>query len=81
MLGSLTHGDVSASQPHDGLSTNMGELFVESTKFSGVRGAVIGGAAGDIDYILCLGFPVFCCYRTPADILGRCKLVVLGQGL
>jgi regulator of RNase E activity RraA len=79
MLGDLKCGDVIVSQPHDSLSAHLGELSSESARFRGARGAVIDGGARDIDYILKLGFPVFCRYRTPADIIGRWKLVSYGQ--
>ena len=79
MLGSLSNGDVMVSQPHDSVSAHIGELSAESAKFRGARGAVIDGGARDIDYLLRLGFPVFCKYRTPADILGRWKLVSWGR--
>ena len=79
MLGDLTVGDVIVSQPHDGLSAHFGELSAESAKFRGARGAVIDGGARDTDHILRLGFPVFCRYRTPRDIIGRWKLVSYGQ--
>ena len=39
---------------------------------------MIDGGARDIDYILKLGFPVFCRYRTPADVVGRWKRVSYG---
>ncbi|MGH9343336.1 MAG: RraA family protein [Terriglobia bacterium] len=79
MLGSLTNGDVIVSQPHDSVSAHLGELSAESAKYRGARGAVIDGGARDIDYILRLDFPVFCRYRTPADIVGRWKLVTFGH--
>jgi 4-hydroxy-4-methyl-2-oxoglutarate aldolase len=79
MLGDLKPGDVIISQPHDSVSAHIGELSAESAKFRGARGAVIDGGARDIDYILKLGFPVFCRYRTPRDIVGRWKLVSYGQ--
>ena len=79
MLGDLRPGDVIVSQPHDSISAHIGELSAESAKFRGARGAVIDGGARDIDYILHLGFPVFCRYRTPRDISGRWKLVSYGQ--
>jgi len=79
MLGDLKHGDVIVSQPHDSLSAHLGELSCETAKFRGARGAVIDGGARDIDYILELGFPLFCRYRTPADVMGRWKLVSYGQ--
>jgi len=79
MLGDLQPGDVIISQPHDSVSAHFGELSAESAKYRGARGVVIDGGARDIDYILKLGFPVFCRYRTPRDIVGRWKLVSYGQ--
>jgi len=79
MLGDLKPGDVMICQPHDSVSAHFGELSAESAKYRGARGAVIDGGARDIDYILNLGFPMFCRYRTPRDIVGRWKLVSYGQ--
>lgn len=79
MLGDLQNGDVIVSQPHDNLSAHIGELSCETAKFRGARGAVIDGGARDIDYILKLGFPVFCRYRTPSDVVGRWKLISYGK--
>jgi len=79
MLGDLRNGDVIVSQPHDNVSAHIGELSCETAKFRGARGAVIDGGARDIDYILKLGFPVFCRYRTPSDVMGRWKLVSYGK--
>jgi 4-hydroxy-4-methyl-2-oxoglutarate aldolase len=79
MLGGLSHGDVIVSQPHDKVSAHIGELSAETAKFRGARGAVIDGGARDVDYILKLGFPVFCRYRTPSDVAGRWKLVSVGR--
>jgi 4-hydroxy-4-methyl-2-oxoglutarate aldolase len=79
MLGDLSNGDVIVSQPHDNVGAHTGELSCETARFHGARGAVIDGGARDIDYILKLGFPVFCRYRTPADVMGRWKLVSYGE--
>lgn len=79
MLGDLQNGDVIVSQPHDNLSAHIGELSCETAKFRGARGAVIDGGARDIDYILKLGFPIFCRYRTPSDVMGRWKLGSYGK--
>ena len=79
MLGDLEKGDVIVSQPHDDLSAHIGELSSEAARFRGARGAVIDGGARDIDYILNLGFPVFCRYRTAQDIVGRWRLTSYGQ--
>lgn len=79
MLGHLRPGDVIVSQPNDSLCAHIGELSCETAQFRGARGAVIDGGARDIDYILKLGFPVFCRYRTPRDIVSRWRLVSYGQ--
>ncbi|MGH9326901.1 MAG: RraA family protein [Terriglobia bacterium] len=79
MLGDLNPGDVIVSQPNDSVSAHIGELSCETAKYRGARGAVIDGGARDIDYILKLGFPVFCRYRTPADVVGRWKLTSYGR--
>jgi 4-hydroxy-4-methyl-2-oxoglutarate aldolase len=79
MLGDLSNGDVIVLQPRDNVSAHIGELSCETAKFRGARGAVIDGGARDIDYILKLGFPVFCRYRTPAEVMGRWKLVSYGK--
>jgi len=79
MLGDLQPGDVIVSQPNDGICAHIGELSSEAAQFRGARGAVIDGGARDTDYIRKLGFPVFCRYRTPRDIVGRWKLITYGR--
>lgn len=79
MLGSIQPGDVIVSQPHDSTCAHLGELSSEVARYRGARGAVIDGGARDIDYILRLGLPVFCRYRTPVDIQGRWRLKSYGQ--
>jgi regulator of RNase E activity RraA len=79
MLGGLQRNDVIVCQPNDSCSAHIGELSAETAKYRGARGAVIDGGARDIDYILKLGFPVFCRYRTPRDVMGRWKVVSVGQ--
>lgn len=79
MLGDLTHGDVMVTQAHDNISAHLGELSCETAKFRGARGMVIDGGVRDIDYILKLEMPVFCRYRTPADVLGRWKVTSYGN--
>jgi len=81
MLGDLKAGDVIVSQPNDTISAHLGELSAEAAKFRGACGAVIDGGTRDVEYILKLGFPVFCRYRTPQDILGRWKLTAYGQSV
>ncbi len=79
MLGDLRPGDVIVLQANDSVSAHLGELSCETAKHRGARGVVIDGGCRDIDYILKLGFPVFCRYRTQRDSLGRWKLSQYGQ--
>jgi 4-hydroxy-4-methyl-2-oxoglutarate aldolase len=57
----------------------MGELSAETLNFRGVRGYVVDGGCRDTNFILDLGFRVFCRYTTPADIVGRWSVNTLGQ--
>jgi regulator of RNase E activity RraA len=74
MLGDVKPGDVLVSRPNDDVAAHLGELSAETAKYRGARGAVIDGGARDTDYIIRLGFPVFCRYTTPKDVLGRWEL-------
>ena len=49
----------------------MGELSAETLQFRGVRGYVVDGGCRDTDFIIKLGFPVFCSFTTPKDIVGK----------
>jgi len=75
MLGEIRRGDVLVSQPNDSACAHLGELSSETAQFRGARGAVIDGGVRDTEYITRLGFPVFARYKTPADIVGRWRLV------
>lgn len=57
-------------QPNDSTVAHMGELSAETLKFKGVRGYVADGGCRDVNFILELGFPVWCRYFTPRDIVG-----------
>jgi 4-hydroxy-4-methyl-2-oxoglutarate aldolase len=57
-------------QPNDATVAHMGELSAETLKRKGVRGYVADGGCRDVDFILKLGFPVWCRYFTPRDIVG-----------
>jgi 4-hydroxy-4-methyl-2-oxoglutarate aldolase len=58
-------------QPNDSSVAHMGELSAETLKAKGVRGYVADGGCRDVDFILRLGFPVWCRYFTPRDIVGH----------
>jgi len=66
-------------QPNDGELAHMGELSSETLNFRGIRGYVVEGGCRDADFILKLGFRVFCRYLTPGDILGQWCVQTLGE--
>jgi len=57
-------------QPHDLIIAHMGELSAETLQFRGVRGYIVDGGCRDTGFILDMGFPVFCRYLTPRDVVG-----------
>jgi 4-hydroxy-4-methyl-2-oxoglutarate aldolase len=57
-------------QPHDSTIAHMGELSAETLQFRGVRGYIVDGGSRDTEFVLAMGFPVFCRYLTPRDVVG-----------
>jgi 4-hydroxy-4-methyl-2-oxoglutarate aldolase len=70
LLSKAKPDTVIVCQPNDSTVAHMGELSAETLKFKGVRGYVADGGCRDVDFILKLGFPVWCRYFTPRDIVG-----------
>lgn len=70
MLSVAPPGCVVVCQPNDATVAHMGELSAETLKVRGVRGYVVDGGCRDTDFILRIGFKVFCKYVTPMDIVG-----------
>jgi regulator of RNase E activity RraA len=79
MLSAAPPGSVVACQPNDSTIAHMGELSAETLKFRGVKGYIVDGGNRDTDFILKLGFPVFCRYLTPSDIVARWKIQTMGE--
>jgi 4-hydroxy-4-methyl-2-oxoglutarate aldolase len=71
LLSKAPSGKVLVCQPNTHAVALMGELSAETLKNKGVLGYVVDGGCRDTDFILNLGFPVFCSFNTPADIVGR----------
>jgi len=71
LLSRAPAGKVLVCQPHTCEIALMGELSAETLNFRGVRGYVVDGGCRDTEFILELGFPVFCSFTTPKDIVGR----------
>jgi len=49
----------------------MGELSAQTLQARGVLGYVVDGGSRDTDLVLEQGFPVFCSFLTPSDIVER----------
>jgi 4-hydroxy-4-methyl-2-oxoglutarate aldolase len=76
MLESVRPGSVSvwACGGHGG-SAHWGEIMSRSVMERGCVGAVVDGGLRDTDFVLELGFPVFCRFRSPASSIGRWDIV------
>lgn len=72
-------GHVVVCQPNDNQLSHMGELSAEALKKRGILGYVVDGGCRDTDFICQLGFPVFCRYTTPKDIVGRWRAESFGD--
>lgn len=71
LLSRAPAGCVVVCQPENQEIALMGELSAETLKFRGVRGYVVDGGCRDVSFIRALGFPVYCRFTTPRDIVGR----------
>lgn len=78
MLSAAEPGSVVICQPNDSSIAHMGELSAETLKFRGIKGYIVDGGNRDTDFILRLGFPVFCRYLTPSDIVERWHVTAMG---
>ncbi len=79
MLSAAPAGSVVVCQPNDSTIAHMGELSAETLNFRGVKGYIVDGGNRDTDFILKLGFPVFCRYLTPSDIVERWRVQTMGE--
>lgn len=77
-LSAAPRDSVVVCQPNDSTLAHMGELSSETLHYRGVRGYVVDGGTRDSDFVLKIGFPVFCRYQTPQDIVGRWSPTALG---
>ena len=76
MLSKAPAESVVICQPNDGTIAHMGELSAETLKYKGVKGYI---GCRDVEFIKNLGFPVFCKYFTPSDVVCRWKITSLGE--
>jgi regulator of RNase E activity RraA len=57
----------------------MGELSSETLVYKKVLGYIVDGGCRDSAFIENLGFPVFCKYFTPVDVVGKWAATALGE--
>ena len=70
LLAKAPAGHVVVCQPHNHEVALMGELSAQTLAARGVLYVVDGGSR-DTDLVLEQGFPVFCSFLTPSDIVAR----------
>jgi len=61
---------VAVCQPNNRTVAHMGELSAETLKRRDVQGYAVDGGCRDVSVIREMGFPLWCRYATPADIVG-----------
>jgi len=71
LLSRAPAGHVVVCQPNNHEIALMGELSAQTLQARGVLGYVVDGGSRDTDLVLEQGFPVFCSFLTPSDIVER----------
>lgn len=71
LLSKAPSGHVIVCQPNNHEVALMGELSAQTLQARGVLGYVVDGGSRDTDLVLAQGFPVFCSFLTPSDIVQR----------
>jgi regulator of RNase E activity RraA len=71
LLAKAPRDHVVVCQPNNHEIALMGELSAQTLKARGVLGYVVDGGSRDTDLVLEQGFPVFCAFLTPTDIVER----------
>ncbi|WP_342331273.1 RraA family protein [Pedobacter sp. FW305-3-2-15-E-R2A2] len=78
MLSKAPSGHILVCQPNDDTLAHMGELSAETLTFKGVRGYIVDGGCRDSSFIDQIGFPVYCSYYTPRDVVSVWSATELG---
>ena len=71
LLARAPRGHVIVCQPNNHELALMGELSAQTLQARGVAGFVVDGGSRDSELVVAQGFPVFCSFLTPADIVAR----------
>jgi len=69
-LSEAPSGCIAVCQANDRTVAHMGELSAETLRRRGIQGYVVDGGCRDTPFIRKIGFPVWCRYATPKDIVG-----------
>jgi 4-hydroxy-4-methyl-2-oxoglutarate aldolase len=79
LLSKAPTNTVLVCQPNDHTLAHMGELSSETLVYKKVLGYIVDGGCRDSAFIETLGFPVFCKYFTPVDVVGKWAATALGE--
>lgn len=79
LLSQAPSASVVVCQPNDSSLAHFGELSAEAMHSRGIRGYIVDGGSRDTEFIEMLGFPLFCRYFTPKDIVGRWRVESMGE--
>lgn len=79
LLSKASANTVLMCQPNDHSLAHMGELSSETLVYKKVIGYIVDGGCRDSAFIERLGFPVFCKYFTPVDVVGKWTATAFGE--
>jgi 4-hydroxy-4-methyl-2-oxoglutarate aldolase len=79
LLSKAPPNAVLVCQPNDHNLAYMGELSAETLHHKKVLGYIVDGGCRDSAFIESLGFPVFCKYFTPVDVVSKWAVTSLGE--
>lgn len=79
LLSVAPEGAMVVLAANDDSYAHMGELSAETLSSRGVRGFVTDGGTRDVRMVREIGFPVWCRYATPSDIVGRWTIDTIGD--
>src|SRR5258708_30856073 len=79
LLSKAPADTVLVCQPNDHTLAHMGELSAETLAYKKVLGYIVDGGCRDSAFIETIGFPVFCKYFTPVDVVGKWASTALGE--
>jgi len=72
MLKSMTPGVIQIRDTQNNTSCGQfGEISATAARAAGCVGAVIDGSTRDSNYLIDMGFPTFCRFRSPVEAYGR----------